>query len=101
MTRVYGFVILVLLGCDRPPPPQPSPSSSASATPGEPRCRLSAGVPIPIATELGQKIEVATGTKCVILDAAPALTRLRIIDGPHAGTVGWTQSGAVIETATK
>jgi hypothetical protein len=75
--------------------------ASADAGPGAPErpCHLTVGGPpsvlVPLASEIGQKIEVARGTACVVLDAAPSLTRVRITDGPYAGTVAWTQSGTV------
>jgi hypothetical protein len=76
-------------------------SAAAGASPEEHFCHLTVGGPssvlVPIASEVGQQLEVARGTNCVVLDAAPALTRVRITDGPYAGTVGWAQSGTVVD----
>ncbi len=97
--------VAVVTGCDNVPglSTAPAPSGSAGA---ERRCRITMGgdadAGVPLASEVGQQIKVTRGTKCVVLDSAAALTRVRITDGPYVNAVAWAQSGVVvIEPASK
>jgi hypothetical protein len=100
------FVWTLGLGCSREQATfgaggKPGTTTDGSASVLERPCHLMVGGPssvmVPLASEVGQKIEIVRGTPCVVLDAAPALTRVRITDGPYKGTVGWAQSGTVAD----
>jgi hypothetical protein len=95
--------LILALGCKHDPEPGRSDTApSASAPAVERPCHLTwNGYPVPLASELGQKIEVAEGTRCVVLDAGDALTRIRITEGAFANAVAWAQSRAVVTEGSR
>jgi hypothetical protein len=86
-------------GCEKAPSGDVMQQASASASTRERRCSLAPGgddASVSLVSELGQKLEVKRGTKCVVLDAGDALTRVRITEGPYLDAVAWAQTSFVL-----